>query len=192
MNRFVALLGLSAALVLAGPALAQHAAPSRDDNVAQIPQTSPGSPWSFIGFGIATPTDPLWFVANSTPRAAQWVATCQPRRPTRPVLVIVSELLDQPIESDTELLAVAQDRHARIGERWIVSKHEETIVRHAGTRCARHALAARETRRPVTAQGRGQTNADAALPPRQRTVCVHPTEHASWWRLVSPSAVRAT
>ena len=73
--------------------------------------------------------------------------------PHSAVLVLSSELLDKPIESDTELLAVAQDRHARIGERWTLSKHEETLARHAGTRCARHLMTRTRTGGQVAAQG---------------------------------------
>jgi Sel1 repeat len=176
MNRIFALLGLFAVLMLPGQVLAQRAAPSGDDNVAQIPQTSPGSPWSFIGFGITTPTDPLWFVANSTPRGGTMGRNLSATPPNTAVLVIVSELLDQPIESDTELLAVAKDRHARIGERWIVSKHEETIVRHAGTRCARHALTAREPEDRSPRKDAAKTNATRPYLHVSGLSCVHPTE----------------
>ena len=97
--------------------------------------------------------------------------------PHSAVLVMSSELLDQPIESDTELLTIARARHARIGERWVLSKHEETIARHAGTRCARHADDGTGTGGQVTAQGRRQGECRrAAYLHVTGLSCVHPTE----------------
>jgi len=91
-------------------------------------------------------------------------------------LVISSELLDRPIDGDTALLAVARDRHARLSERWTLDKHEEILVRHAGARCARHQMTARE---PEDRSPRKKPEKGVA--PRQYLhvvglSCVHPTE----------------
>ena len=50
--------------------------------------------------------------------------------------------MTKPIDTDAALLELARSRHAKLSERWQIGKHEETIVRHAGTRCARHTLEA--------------------------------------------------
>lgn len=176
MNRNFVVPGLVAALFLSSPALAQRATPVVDDNVAQIPQTAPGSPWSFIGFSITTPLDQQWFVANSTPRGGTMGRNLSAAPPNTAVLVIVSELLDKPIDSDTELLAVAQDRHARIGERWVVTRHDETIVRHAGTRCARHTLVAREPEDKSPRKDAAKANATRPYLHVSGLSCIHPTE----------------
>jgi hypothetical protein len=121
------------------------AAPPRiEDNVAQIPQTALGAPWAFIGYAITPPGDPEWFVASSTPRGGTMGRRLSTGGEYTAVLVLASELLDRPLDSDAALLELARSRHAKIGERWLVGKHEETIVRHAGTRCARHVLEAIE------------------------------------------------
>ena len=134
------------AAIAGGTAHAQRAptdeAPRIDERVAQIPQTALGSPWGFIGFAVATPTDPEWFVATSNPRSGSMGRHLSANGEHTAVLVLSSEMLAKPIETDGALLELARSRHARLSERWQIGKHEETIVRHAGTRCARHTLEA--------------------------------------------------
>jgi hypothetical protein len=160
-------------LALAGPGFAQTA--TDDEHVGKIPQSAPGTAWSFIGFGFTTPADPAWFVATGTPRSAAMGRSLATADHTA-VLAITSELLEQPVESDTALLTVARDRHSRIGERLTIAAHEETLVRHAGTRCARHRISGREP------EVRGPRK-DAAKAQAQRSyvsvigiACIHPTE----------------
>lgn len=150
--------------------------PRIEDNVAQIPQTALGAPWAFIGYAITPPSDPEWFVANSTPRGGTMGRQLSSSGEHTAVLVLASELLDQPIDSDAALLELARGRHAKIGERWNVGTHEETITRHAGTRCARHVLEAiePEDRSP-------RKSADKATGQRPTLIvrgmsCVHPTD----------------
>jgi len=143
MNRHLALMLALTVAAMAGEALAQRP-PAPDESVLQIPQTAPGTSWSFIGYGITTPGDPQWFVTNSTPRGGTMGQSISTTPPHSAVLVIASELLDRPIDSDNELLTIARARHARLAERWTLSKHEEALARHAGTRCARHEMAGRE------------------------------------------------
>jgi hypothetical protein len=96
--------------------------------------------------------------------------------PHSAVLVISGELLDQPVESDNELLAVAKQRHARIGERWVLSKHDETLARHGGTRCARHTMAAREPEDKSPRKDAAQANATRSYLLVTGLSCVHPTD----------------
>jgi hypothetical protein len=175
---------IALALVAAGffgTAAAQTApAPQRpavlDETVSQIPQTAPGSPWSFIGFGIVSPEDARWFVATSSPRGGVLGRSLSTTELHTALIVVSSELLDQPLPSDAEFLAGMRDRHAKLAERWTILQHEETAVRHAGARCARHTISARqpEDRSP---------RKDAAKADKPRgwlhitgTSCVHPTE----------------
>ncbi|HEX5638450.1 MAG TPA: tetratricopeptide repeat protein [Burkholderiaceae bacterium] len=135
------------ALALAGAARAQQApnvAPRIDERVAQIAQTAPGAPWAFIGYAIAPPASANWFVTDGTPRGGTMGRQLSATEPHTAVLVLSSELIGTAIESDAKLLEFARARHAKIGERWSVERHDETIVRHAGTRCARHLIEARE------------------------------------------------
>ena len=147
-----------------------------DESVGLLPQTAPGTPWSFIGFGIVTPTDPAWMVSVGTPRSATMGRAASADADGDASLVISSELLEQPTSNDTALLTVARDRHARLGERWALDKHEETLVRHAGARCARHQMTARE---PEDRSPRNKP-AKAAVTRQYLHVaglsCVHPTE----------------
>ena len=146
-----------------------------DESVGLLPQTAPGTPWSFIGFAIATPSDPAWMVSVGTPRSGT-MGRAASAGDGGASLVISSELLDRPIDGDTALLAVARDRHARLSERWTLDRHDETLVRHAGARCARHQMTARE---PEDRSPRKKPDKGAA--PRQYLhvvglSCVHPTE----------------
>ena len=164
----------------AGSAHAQRPAPDEppriDERVAQIPQTALGAPWAFIGFAVATPTDPEWFVATSNPRSGSMGRHLSADGEHTAVLVLSSELLVKPVETDSALLELARSRHAKLSERWQIGKHEETIVRHAGTRCARHTLEA------VQLEDKSPRK-DAAKANEQRNSmfvigisCVHPTD----------------
>lgn len=167
--------------VLAGsPAHAQRApaeqAPTIEERVAEIPQTALGAPWAFIGFAVATPTAPDWFVAISTPRSGSMGRHLSANDDHTAVLVLSSEILDNPIETDSALLALARSRHAKFSERWQIGKHEETIVRHAGTRCARHTLDAIQLEdkspRKDVAKANEQRNSMFVI----GMSCVHPTD----------------
>jgi hypothetical protein len=169
-----------AALALA---TALHAQPTRpdappniDERVAQIPQTAPGTPWAFIGYAVTTPNAADWFVATSTPRGATMGRHLA--NGGTAVLVFSSEVLDEPVDSDAALLELARARHARIGERWRIGKHEEVLTRHAGTRCARHQIEATE---PEDRSPR-KPSAKAAAPRTHLLItgitCVHPTDPA--------------
>ena len=166
---FVLIVALHAAAVAAQPN-------AGDESVGLLPQTAPGTPWSFIGFAIATPSDPAWMVSVGTPRSGTMGRAASAGADGGASLVISSELVEKPIDSDTALLAVTRDRHARLSERWTLDKHEETVVRHAGARCARHQMTARE---PEDLSPRKKP--DKAAAPRQflhvvGLSCVHPTE----------------
>jgi len=171
------LLLIAALLPAVAAAQTPAAAPPRvEDNVAQIPQTALGAPWAFIGYAITPPSDPEWFVTNSTPRGGTMGRQLSSGGEHTAVLVLASELLDKPIDSDAALLELARVRHAKIGERWHVGTHEETITRHAGTRCARHLLEAiePEDRSP-------RKSVDKATGQRPTLIvrglsCVHPTD----------------
>src|SRR5512134_3955738 len=91
---------LTAAALLGGDPVHAQRAPGLDENVGQIPQSAPGSPWSFIGFGILTPSSPQWFVTVSTPRSGAMGRSLSTNAAHGAVLVISSELLEQPIEAD--------------------------------------------------------------------------------------------
>ncbi len=152
--------------------------PRIDERVAQIPQTALGAPWAFIGFAVTTPTDPNWFVATSTPRGGSMGRHVSANDAHTAVLVLSSEILDKPVDTDSALLELARARHSKLSERWQIGKHEETIVRHAGTRCARHTL---EAVQPEDKSPRK----DAAKENEQRSSmfvigisCVHPTDPA--------------
>ena len=152
--------------------------PRIDERVAQIPQTALGAPWAFIGFAVTTPTDPEWFVATSTPRGGSMGRHLSANDAHTAVLVMSSEMLDKPIDTDSALLELARARHAKLSERWQIGKHEETIVRHAGTRCARHTLEA------IQIEDKSPRK-DAAKANEQRSSmfvigisCIHPTDSA--------------
>ncbi len=175
-------LPLLVAMFAGSTAHAQHALadqpPRIDERVAQIPQTALGAPWAFIGFAVTTPTDPEWFVATSTPRGGSMGRHLSANDAHTAVLVLSSETLDKPIDTDTALLELARARHAKLSERWQIGKHEETIVRHAGTRCARHTLEA------IQIEDKSPRK-DAAKANEQRSSmfvigisCIHPTDSA--------------
>ena len=173
-------LTFSVAVLAGGSAVAQRAPaeqpPSIEERVAEIPQTALGAPWAFIGFAVATPTAPGWFVAISTPRSGSMGRHLSANGDHTAVLVLSSEILDNPIETDSALLALARSRHAKFSERWQIGKHEETIVRHAGTRCARHTLDAIELEdkspRKDVAKANEQRNSMFVT----GMSCVHPTD----------------
>jgi Sel1 repeat len=174
MRRLTGLLLLLAATSASD--VASQGMPSLEANVGQIPQTAPGAPWSFIGYAITPPASAEWFVTTSTPRGGAMGRSMSTTEPHSAVLVVASELLDQPVGSDNELLAVAKQRHARIGERWVLSQHEETLARHAGTRCARHVMAAREPEDKSPRKDAAQANAARSFLHVTGLSCVHPTE----------------
>lgn len=176
MTRLVVLTLLAMGLVVSSPVASQPPAGRAQDQVVQIPQTAPGAPWSFIGYGITSPADPQWFVANSTPRGGTMGRTLSTSPSGSAVLALSSDLLDSPLESDTALLAAAKDRHARLGERWDVSRHDETIVRHAGARCARHQITARAPEDRSPRKDASQANAQRPYLHVAGLSCVHPTE----------------
>lgn len=176
MHRILATVLLAAAATISATAVAQRPAPALDESVGQIPQSAPGTPWSFIGYGITTPTDPQWFVATSTPRGGAMGRNLSTTDAHSAVLVLSSELLDKPIESESELLALAQDRHARISERWTIGKHEETLARHAGTRCARHLMTAREPEDKSPRKDAAKANLNRSHLHVTGLSCVHPTD----------------
>lgn len=150
--------------------------PRIEERVAQIPQTALGAPWAFIGFAVNTPSEPNWFVATSTPRGGSMGQHLSASDEHTAVLVLSSELLDKAVESDTVLLELARARHAKLSERWQIGKHEETIVRHAGTRCARHTLEAKQladtSPRKSAAKANEQRNTMFVV----GMSCVHPTD----------------
>lgn len=154
---------------------AAESTPVLDEGVGLIPQTAPGTPWSFIGFSITTPSDPAWMVSVGTPRSGT-MGRATSAGAAGVALVISSELLDAPIDSDTALLTAARDRHARLSERWQLEKHEETAVRHAGTRCARHQMSARELEDRSPRKKPGKADAARQYLHVNGLSCVHPTE----------------
>ena len=168
----------TAGLALLTLAAAQPA-PRIDDRVGQIPQSMLGTPWAFIGYGVNTPNAAEWFVAESTPRGGTMGRYLSKTEPHSAVLVLSSEVLQAPVESDASLLELTRARHARIGDRWTVQRHDEVIVRHAGTRCARHSIDASE---PEDKSPR--KDADAFNARRTRLFvsglsCIHPTDPAA-------------
>ena len=161
------------------PTSAQRASdspPRIEERVAEIPQTALGAPWAFIGFAVTTPTDPQWFVATSTPRGGSMGRHLSASDAHTAVLVLSSEILDQPVDTDSALLELARARHAKFSERWQIGKHEETIVRHAGTRCARHTLEAiqLEDTSPRKSAAKANQQRDSMFVIGMS--CVHPTD----------------
>jgi hypothetical protein len=177
MNRYSLPRALLLPILLALPAVV-HAqeAPRLEGNVGQIAQSAPGAPWAFIGYGVKTPADSQWFATTATPRGGALGRSLSTTEPHTAVLVLSSELLDAPITSDDELLKVAQARHARIGERWIVSRHDETATRHAGARCARHEMTAREPEDKSPRKDAPRANTVRSHLHVTGLSCVHPTE----------------
>jgi hypothetical protein len=167
------------ALALAGAAHAQPAptaAPRIDERVAQIAQTAPGAPWAFIGYAVAPPASADWFVADGTPRGGTMGRQLSATEPHTAVLVLSSELIGAPIESDAKLLELARSRHAKIGARWSVQRHDETIVRHAGTRCARHLIEAREPEDRSPRKDTDKLNARRTSLHVTGLSCMHPND----------------
>jgi hypothetical protein len=166
-------------LALAGAARAQQAptaAPRIDERVAQIAQTAPGAPWAFIGYAIAPPASADWFVADGTPRGGTMGRQLSATEPHTAVLVLSSELMGTAVESDAKLLELARARHAKIGERWSVRRHDETIVRHAGTRCARHLIEAREPEDRSPRKDTDKLNARRTSLHVTGLSCMHPND----------------
>jgi len=168
------------AALAAGTAHGQRAPaaepPRIEERVAQIPQTALGAPWAFIGYAVTTPNDSNWFVATSTPRGGSMGRHLSGGDDHTAVLVLSSDLVEKPIETDAALLELARSRHAKLSERWQIGKHEETIVRHAGTRCARHTLEAIQhedtSPRKSAAKANEQRNSMFVV----GISCVHPTD----------------
>ena len=170
------------AVIAGSPASAQRAAPDQppriDERVAQIPQTALGAPWAFIGFAVTTPTEPQWFVATSTPRGGSMGRHLSANEAHTAVLVLSSEILDKPIDTDSALLDLARVRHAKLSERWQIGKHDETIVRHAGTRCARHVLEAIQLEDKSPRKDAAKANEQRSSMFVSGISCVHPTDSA--------------
>ncbi|MGZ9030962.1 MAG: tetratricopeptide repeat protein [Burkholderiaceae bacterium] len=167
------------ATALTGGAFAQPApaaAPRIDERVAQIVQTAPGAPWAFIGYAVTPPANGNWFVANGTPRGGTMGRQLSATESHTAVLVLSSESIGTTVDSDTGLLELARTRHAKIGERWSVQRHEETIVRHAGTRCARHLIEAREPEDRSPRKDADKLNARRTLLHVTGLSCVHPND----------------
>ena len=167
------------AVFAASPAFAQRATdqpPRIDERVAEIPQTALGAPWAFIGFAVTTPTEPQWFVATSTPRGGSMGRHLSANDAHTAVLVLSSEILNTPVDTDSALLELARARHAKLSERWQIGKHEETIVRHAGTRCARHTLEAIQLEDTSPRTSAAKANEQRASMFVIGISCVHPTD----------------
>ena len=167
-------------VALAGTAHAQRTQadqpPRVDERVAQIPQTALGAPWAFIGYAVTTPTDPNWFVATSTPRGGSMGRHLSGGDDHTAVLVLSSDILTQPIDTDAALLELARSRHSKLSERWQIGKHEETIVRHAGTRCARHKLEAIQLEDTSPRKSAAKANEERNSMFVIGISCVHPTD----------------
>lgn len=167
------------ALALTGAARAQPApaaAPRIDERVAQITQTALGAPWAFIGYAITPPANANWFVADGTPRGGTMGRQLSATAPHTAVLVLTSESIGTAVESDSALLELARARHAKIGERWSVQRHDETVVRHAGTRCARHVIEAREPEDRSPRKDAGKLNARRTALHVVGLSCMHPND----------------
>lgn len=163
-----------AALPGATPAQTPAGGPPRvDERVAQIPQTSPGAPWAFIGYAAIPPADG-WFVATGTPRGGTMGRMVGSAHTA--VLVLASEILPTPVETDTALLELARVRHAKLGERWTLHRHEETSIRHGGTRCARHLIEGREPEVRSPRKDAEKANAARASIHVVGLSCIHPTD----------------
>ena len=151
-------------------------APRVDERVARIPQTAPGAPWAYIGYAVTTPDTADWFVADGTPRGGTMGRQLSATEPNTAVLVLSSETLEAAIETDAALLAFVRARHAKIGERWTIQRHEETVVRHAGTRCARHVIEAREPEDRSPRKDADKLNARRTTLFVTGLSCIHPTD----------------
>lgn len=171
------LIWLATALPGAARAQASAAAPPRiDERVAQIAQSAPGAPWAFIGYAITPPASADWFVADGTPRGGTMGRQLSATEPHTAVLVLSSESIGTAVESDTALLELARTRHAKIGGRWSVQRHDETVVRHAGTRCARHVIEAREPEDRSPRKDADKLNARRTSLHVTGLSCMHPND----------------
>ena len=92
------------------------------------------------------------------------------------VLVMSSEILDKPIDTDSALLGLHRARHAKLSERWQINKHDETIVRHAGTALRAPHAGSHTDRRQVAAQRRSKANEQRSSMFVIGISCVHPTD----------------
>lgn len=174
-------IALLLAVLFVVPVLAQgrpgaDAPPRIDERVLQIPQSEPGTVWSFIGYAVKTPVETQWFVASGTPRGGVMGRQVMQIEEGSAVLVFSSEVLDQPVESDAALLELARARHGRIGERWTIGRHDEVIQRHAGTRCARHVIEAREPEDKSPRKGAAAANEVRTWLHVFGLTCIHPTD----------------
>lgn len=151
-------------------------APRVDERVARIPQAAPGTPWAFIGYAVTPPSGARWFVAAGTPRGGTMGRQLAPTEPHTAVLVMASEPLDRPIETDAALLEAMRERHGRIGDRWAVHRHDEVAVRHGGTRCARHSIEAREPESRSPRKGPTKVDTQRIALFATGLSCVHPTD----------------
>ncbi len=178
--RIVLALAFSALISLAAVAVAQpttpDSAPRVDDRVSQIPQSVTSTSWAFIGYGVITPATADWFVTDSTPRGGTLGRHLSAGEAHSAVLVLSSESLDKPVESDAALLELTRTRHARIGDRWAIQRHDETLVRHAGTRCARHVIDAREPETLAPRKDADKINAQRTALFVSGLSCIHPTD----------------
>jgi hypothetical protein len=169
---------LAAGLAAGSRAQSQSAtgAPRIDERVVQLRQTAPGTPWSFIGYEVNAPASAAWFVASSTPRGGTMGQDVSTSEPSTAVLVLSSENLARPVESDAALLQLARSRHARLGERWTIAQHDESLFRHAGTRCARHVIEAREPEDRSPRKDTDRINAQRWSLFVTGLSCIHPTD----------------
>ncbi len=169
--------GAAFAQTAPAPAPTAPAGPPRiDERVLQIPQSTPGTQWSFIGYSVKTPAEAQWFVASGNPRGGVMGRQVVQVQEGTAVLVFSSEALSQPVETDDLLLALARERHGRIGERWTVNHHDETLVRHAGTRCSRHTIEAREPEDKSPRKNAAEANAERTWLHVLGMTCIHPTD----------------
>lgn len=175
---------LAAAVLWGSVASAQVAVPMPsparpavlDETVSRIPQTSPGSPWSFIGFAVVSPEDNRWFVTSSSPRGGVFGRSLSESRSHTALIVVSSELIEQSWGSDTQFLAQMRDRHAKLAERWVIVRHDEMAERFAGARCSRHVISARQAEEPTRPKGSNPPHNAAEWLHVTGMSCIHPTE----------------
>jgi hypothetical protein len=154
-------------------------APRIDERVAQIRQTTTGAPWSFIGYEVNAPGSAAWFVASSTPRGGTMGQDLSRSESHTAVLVLSGEVLERPLKSDAALLQFVRSRHARLAERWTIERHDESLVRRAGTRCARHVIEAREPEDRSPRKDVAKINEQRMSLFVTGLSCIHPTDAAS-------------
>ena len=115
-------------------------------------------------------------MATSTPRGGVMGRVLRPTQTHTAVLAISSELLDRPIDSDTDLLAATRDRHARLGERWVISAACRRLSRATRARRARHSITAREPEDRSPRKDAAKANASRSDPNVVGLSCMHPTD----------------